>query len=93
MAIGLAITTKNAKRTPFSQFGISCPFFRSLLPSFCKTASMGYEYRFYLGYDNNDTRIYHDTGGVSEDVHTQVQTTRGGSLPTKIIVLYPVNPV
>jgi hypothetical protein len=30
------------------------PFFRYLLPTFCKTASPGYEYHFYFAYDYDD---------------------------------------
>ena len=30
------------------------PLIRSLLPSFCRTASHGFIYKFYLAYDYND---------------------------------------
>ncbi len=54
VAVGLAITTKMAKPSSSSALGITCPFFKSLLPSFCQTASQGYRYKFYLAYDFND---------------------------------------
>ncbi|ELT91622.1 hypothetical protein CAPTEDRAFT_211641 [Capitella teleta] len=48
IAIGLAITSANTK--DITDF----PFFVEFLPSFCQTASNGYEYRFYLGHDHDD---------------------------------------
>ena len=57
VAVGLAITTKRSKPLVSSPVGIKCPFFKSLLPSFCKTASKGYNYRFYLAYDAQDKHL------------------------------------
>ena len=53
VAIGLAITTRNAANGSYTEL-TEMPFFRSLLSSFCKTASERYDYRFYLSYDYND---------------------------------------
>ena len=57
VAVGLAITTKGSKPLVSSPVGIKCPFFKSLMPSFCKTASQGYNYRFYLAYDAQDKHL------------------------------------
>ncbi len=57
VAVGLAITTKGSKPLVSSPVGIKCPFFKSLMPSFCKTASQGYDYRFYLAYDAQDKHL------------------------------------
>ncbi len=54
IAVGLAITTKRSEPSSSSALGITCPFFKSLLPSFCRSASQGYRYKFYLAYDAND---------------------------------------
>ncbi len=61
VAIGLAVTTKGAKPTNASELGINCLFLTSLLPSFCQTASKGYDYRFYLAYDKNDVYMTRDS--------------------------------
>ena len=50
VAIGLGFTTMNAHQREIKMM----PFFRSLMPSFCKTASDGYDYQFFLAYDYND---------------------------------------
>ncbi len=57
VAIGMAITTKRAKQAVGTKLGIVCPIFKSLLPSFCRTASGGYSYRFYMAFDNNDLHL------------------------------------
>lgn len=51
IAIGVAITTR---KLPKPRLPNLMPFFHSLLPSFCKTASEGYDYQFFLAYDYND---------------------------------------
>ena len=57
VAIGLAITSKTghtkvvASRANLLKL---MPFFSHLLPSFCRTASQGFTYSFYLAYDFND---------------------------------------
>ena len=52
VAMGCAITTKGINSA--KEMIISSPYFSQLLPSFCKTASSGYFYMFYMGYDYND---------------------------------------
>ncbi len=54
VAVGLGLTSRKAKVSEDSPTGITLPFFRSLLPSFCRTASGGYDYYFYLAYDYDD---------------------------------------
>ena len=53
VGMGCAITTKNVSSA--EEINTSLLYFTQLLPSFCKTASPGYFYRFYMGYDFNDT--------------------------------------
>ena len=54
VAIGMAISSKyqssGSKARSFKQM----PLFSHLLPSFCRTASVGFIYNFYLAYDFND---------------------------------------
>ena len=51
VAIGMGITSaKLYKKKELSVW----PFFKQLLPSFCKTASKGYNYHFFLAYDYTD---------------------------------------
>ena len=47
-SVGLTDITPGSLRSKFA-------FFRDLLPTFCKTASGGYHYGFYLAHDHNDT--------------------------------------
>ena len=52
VAMGTAITTRGI---PTAKDMIkSLPYFKHLLPSFCKTASPGYFYIWYMGFDFND---------------------------------------
>ena len=51
--MGCAITTKTVSSA--EEMITSLLYFTQLLPSFCETASPGYFYRFYMGYDFNDT--------------------------------------
>ena len=53
VAMGCAITTKTVSSA--EEMNTSLPYFTRLLPSFFKTASPGYFYRFYMGHDFNDT--------------------------------------
>ena len=52
IGIGCAITTRNIVNT--TMLGTRQPFFIRLLPTFCDTASPGYNYTFYVAYDYND---------------------------------------
>ena len=52
VAMGTAITTR---KIPSAKDMIKIsPYFKHLLPSFCKTASPGYFYVWYMGFDFND---------------------------------------
>ena len=54
IAIGCAITTKGVDLSEPSRLGGVLPFFRTFLPTFCRTASPGFHYGFYLAYDMVD---------------------------------------
>ncbi len=72
VAIGLAVTTKHAKKDSSSALGIKFPFLKSLLPSFCSTASDGFEYHFYMAYDRDDKHLTQKT--FSENVTEMFKT-------------------
>ena len=38
------------------------PVFRHLLPTFCQTATPGYDYQFYFAFDYNDTVFSQEEG-------------------------------
>lgn len=54
IAIGCALTTKTQVNLVESNFETEMPFFKSLLPSFCSTATKGFKYNFYVGHDHSD---------------------------------------
>ena len=57
VAIGMGISTRKMKinfKSPSDKEIMMQPFFKYLLPSFCKTCSTGYIYRFYIATDYND---------------------------------------
>ena len=54
IAIGCAITTNKQQNLAEDILITEMPFFKSLLPSFCSTASKGFNYHFYIGHDHND---------------------------------------
>ena len=60
IGIGCAITTRNIANT--TMLGTRQPFFIRLLPTFCDTASPGYNYTFYVAYDYNDHILVTPTG-------------------------------
>ena len=43
-------------------------FFTTLMPSFCETASKGYAYNFYLGFDFNDP-LFSSVEGLEKGSH------------------------
>ena len=53
IAIGMGYTSRKASMKNI----MAIPFFKSLMPSFCKTASSGYSYRFFLAYDYDDEHM------------------------------------
>lgn len=54
IAIGGGITSRMAKGVTLDNLEKSLQVFTTLLPSFCATVSLGYDYQFYFGYDYND---------------------------------------
>ena len=55
IAIGVAITSKKTSWKRNRDLNTSLVFLNKLLPSFCDTASEGYEYNFFLAFDQTDT--------------------------------------
>ena len=55
IAIGVAITSKQIKWKHNRDLNTSLFFLNKFLPSFCNTASKGYEYNFFVAFDQNDT--------------------------------------
>ena len=53
VAVGLALTTRG-KDLKFENIANEMPFFKSLLVSFCQTATTGYSYHFYVAHDHTD---------------------------------------
>jgi len=54
IAIGVAITSKGVRNVTKNNIAVTFQLFQVFLPSFCQTASPGYEYKFYFAYDVND---------------------------------------
>ncbi|CAH1786924.1 unnamed protein product [Owenia fusiformis] len=54
IAIGGGITTRGLKELTAASMASKLPLFKRLLPSFCKTASKGFSYHYYLAHDHND---------------------------------------
>ena len=61
--MGCAITTKGVSSAEDMINDLA--YFTHLLPSFCQTASPGYFYRFYMGFDFNDTILANPAGQVA----------------------------
>ena len=59
IAIGLGITTRGVQGLGVSTVN-KLTFLRVFLPSFCLTASNGYHYHFYIGFDENDPFFIHE---------------------------------
>ena len=58
--MGCAITTKGVSSAEDMITGL--PYFTHLLPYFCQTASPGYFYMFYMGFDFNDNILAFPVG-------------------------------
>ena len=56
IGIGCAITTRGQWEPQFEPERLTelLPFFKGLLPSFCRTASYGFDYHFYMAHDHED---------------------------------------
>ena len=57
VAIGLAVTAHDDPDLTLENVGYRLPFLRTLLPSFCRTASVGIVYRFYVAFDVHDPSL------------------------------------
>ena len=58
VAIGVAVTSHNEPHLNLDNVGYKLPFLRSLVPSFCQTASAGYRDRFYVAIDVHDPHFH-----------------------------------
>lgn len=54
IAIGSGITSRKLGNISENNIGDKFQFFHTLLPTFCRTASRHFVYKFYLAYDSND---------------------------------------
>ena len=56
IAIGCAITARsfNLRTTSVARITTVLPLFRTFLPSFCKTATKGHHYHFYIAHDREE---------------------------------------
>ncbi|ELT90983.1 hypothetical protein CAPTEDRAFT_222571 [Capitella teleta] len=61
IAIGGGITSSKLKGITKDNIPEKFQFFFTLFPSFCKSASSGYDYHFYLAYDHVDTAFSNAT--------------------------------
>jgi len=57
VAIGVAVTAHDDPELTLENVGYRLPFLRTLLPSFCRTASPGVVYRFYIAFDVHDPSL------------------------------------
>jgi hypothetical protein len=55
IAMGLAVTSAGIADITEANMMFRFAFFKTLLPSFCKTISEHYKYDFYLAFDSTDT--------------------------------------
>ena len=60
VAIGMGITFRGGTGQRAMHDLNICPVMRMLIPTFCNTASLGYEYHFYISYDFNDPFLAND---------------------------------
>ena len=61
IAIGGGITSKRLRGVNKNNIAAKFQLFRVFLPTFCQTASPGYDYRFYFAYDSGDP-LFTDAG-------------------------------
>jgi hypothetical protein len=54
VAIGVAVTSHDEPHLNLENVAYKLPFLRTLLPSFCRTASAGFRYHFYVAFDVHD---------------------------------------
>ena len=63
IAVGCAITTRGQWEPQFEPERLAeiLPFFKGLLSSFCRTASYGFDYHFYVAHDHEDPFFIRNT--------------------------------
>ena len=63
IAVGCAITTRGQWEPQFEPERLAdiLPFFKGLLSSFCRTASYGFDYHFYVAHDHEDPFFVRNT--------------------------------
>lgn len=54
IALGLAITARDQEFLTLDNVPYRTPLLKTLIPTFCKTASEGFDYHFYAAFDMND---------------------------------------
>ena len=54
IAVGGGITSKGVQEVNADNIAAEFQLFYTFIPTFCETASPGYDYRFYFAYDFND---------------------------------------
>jgi len=60
VAIGVAVTSHDEPYLNLENVGYKLPFLRTLVPSFCRTASSGYQYNFYVAFDVHDPHFHRE---------------------------------
>lgn len=85
IAIGGAITSKKLTHL-ISVASVVAKFylFQKFLPSFCKTADLGYEYHFYFAYDFNDA--FFSVQNKTELFHKAFQKVIASHCPGQLYV-------
>lgn len=59
IAIGMGITSRKNRWRSENEILKTFPFFKSLLPTFCRTASKGFNYNFFMAFDKDDAFYTH----------------------------------
>ena len=75
IGIGCAITTRRSKNLSPHYIGQTAPLIRTMLSSFCKTASLNHDYHFYLTYDYDD-RFFLQPHATDAFITTFIQTAK-----------------
>ena len=74
VAMGTAITTRGIRSA--KDMIKSLPYFNDILPSFCNTASPGYFYVWYMGFDYNDPLLSAPAGREAFSKDFNLVTTK-----------------
>jgi len=86
IAIGCAITSKKITMLSENNIGQKFQFFYTFLPSFCRTASHGFIYKFYLAYDSDDRVFTNERLRNAFQQHFYEATTFGSCRDRGIII-------